>query len=215
MNITLTPKLRQWVEQKVKSGKYKNADEVLCEALRSMENKEKVYPILGSMDGNDIEAMALLVMMEAAKSAAEDLKEIMKEIKAKNAAKQKLRELQRKVKCDIASSTGQMRLEFGKIGMGSERAYHHVFIPVEDPCSESGVKLIETDLHKGRITDISILESIRDDLRDKLDSLSEMGEMESLRLQMIMERRSKMIQTLSNIMKKMSDTSQSIIQNLK
>jgi putative addiction module CopG family antidote len=215
MNITLTPQLRQWVEQKVKSGKYKNADEVLCEALRSMEHKEKGYSTLGSMDGNDIQAMAFIVMMEAAKSAAEDLKEIMKELQAKNAAKQKLRELLRKVKCDIVNSTGQMRLEFGKNGMGSERAYHHVIIPVEDPCSESGVRLIETDLHNGRITDISTLQSIRDDLKDKLDSLSEMGEMESLRLQMAMDRYSKFMSTLSNIMKRMSDTSQSIIQNMK
>ncbi len=215
MNITLTPKFRQLVEQKVKSGKYKNADEVICEALRSMENKEKVYPILGSVDGNDIEAMALIVMMEAAKSAAEDLKEIMKEIQAKNTAKQKLRELHRMVKCDIASSTGQMRLVFGKNGMGSERVYHHVLIPVEDPCSESGIKLIETDLHNGHITDVSMLESIRDDLRDRLDNLSEMSEMDSLRLQMTMDRRSKFMQTLSNLLKKISETSQSITQNLK
>jgi len=51
--------------------------------------------------------------------------------------------------------------------------------------------------------------------RDKLDSLSEMGEMESLRLQMAMDRKSKMMATLSNLLKKMSDTSSSITQNIK
>ena len=50
---------------------------------------------------------------------------------------------------------------------------------------------------------------------DKLDSLSEMGEMESLRLQMAMDRKSKMMTTLSNLLKKMSDTSSSITQNIK
>lgn len=49
----------------------------------------------------------------------------------------------------------------------------------------------------------------------RLDSLSEMGEMESLRLQMAMDRQSKMMSTLSNILKKISDTAQSITQNLK
>ena len=215
MEIAITPKQKRLIDQKIKKGDYKNTAEVIGAALNLLDEKDRAFTELGSLANSDIEALVFIVMREAAKSAAEDLKEIMKEIRAKNAAKQKLRELQGKVKCDIANSTGQMRLEFGQNGMGSERAYHHVFIPVEDPCSESGIKLIETDLHKGRITDISILESIRDDLRDKLDSLSEMGEMESLRLQMIMDRRSKMIQTLSNIMKKISDTSQSIIQNIK
>ena len=51
--------------------------------------------------------------------------------------------------------------------------------------------------------------------RDKLDSLSEMGEMESLRLQMAMDRKSNMMATLSNLLKKMSDTSSSITQNIK
>jgi putative addiction module CopG family antidote len=215
MNVTLTPKLKRLVEQKVKSGSYKNADDVIGGALRLMEEKDGVFDTLGSFNGSDIEALAFIVMMQAARDAEEDLKEIMNEMKAMNAAKRKLRELQKKIKCDIANSTGQMRLEFGQSGMGSERAYHHALIPVSDPCSESGMKFIETDLYKGRIADVSILESIRDDLKDKLDSMSEMGEMESLRLQMIMDRRSKLLETLSNILKKISDTSQSITQNLK
>jgi len=48
-----------------------------------------------------------------------------------------------------------------------------------------------------------------------LDSNSEMGEMESLRLQMTMDRMSKLMSTLSNILKKAGDTDQSIIQNIK
>jgi hypothetical protein len=54
-----------------------------------------------------------------------------------------------------------------------------------------------------------------DELHNDLDSMSEMGEMESLRLQMAMDRVSKMMSTLSNLLKKISDTSSSIVQNLK
>jgi len=215
MDISITARQKRLIERKVKNGDYRNAAAVIEDALNLLDEKDKAIKNLGPLENSDIEALAFIVMMEAAKSAAEDLKEIMKEMRAMNAAKQKLRELQRKVKCDIANCTGQMRLEFGQNGMGSERAYHHVFIPVEDPCSENGVKLIETDLHKGRITELAILESIRDDLRDRLDSMSEMGEMESLRLQMIMDRRSKVVSTLSNLLKKIGDTSQSITQNIK
>jgi chromosome segregation ATPase len=52
-------------------------------------------------------------------------------------------------------------------------------------------------------------------LKQELDSLSELGETESLRLQMAMDRISKMMSTLSNVLKKISDTAQSITQNLK
>jgi hypothetical protein len=52
-------------------------------------------------------------------------------------------------------------------------------------------------------------------MKDDLDSMSEMGEMESLRLQMAMDRLSKMMATLSNLLKKASDTSQTITQNIK
>ena len=52
-------------------------------------------------------------------------------------------------------------------------------------------------------------------VKDELDSLSEMGEMESLRLQMAMDRMSRAMATISNIMKKMTETAQGITQNLK
>ena len=42
-----------------------------------------------------------------------------------------------------------------------------------------------------------------------------MAQSESLRLQMAMDREQKLIATLSNLMKKMSDASESIVQNLK
>jgi hypothetical protein len=64
--------------------------------------------------------------------------------------------------------------------------------------------------------------AVRDDLcakkesvKNKLDSMSEMGEMESLRMQMAMDRLSKLMSTLSNLLKKSSSTGQSITQNIK
>jgi hypothetical protein len=59
------------------------------------------------------------------------------------------------------------------------------------------------------------IDSLIDQAKADLDSLSEMGEMESLRLQMAMDRLSKLMSTLSNLLKKVSDTASSIVQNLK
>ena len=58
-------------------------------------------------------------------------------------------------------------------------------------------------------------ETLKNEVKSKLDSLSEMGETESLRLQMMMDRLSKFMTALSNIMKKISDTADGIVSNLK
>lgn len=59
------------------------------------------------------------------------------------------------------------------------------------------------------------LDNAKETIKNKLDSMSEMGEMESLRLQMAMDRLSKLMSTLSNMLKKISDTASAITQNIK
>ncbi len=49
----------------------------------------------------------------------------------------------------------------------------------------------------------------------RINRISEMGEMESLRLQMAMDRMSKMMSTLSNVLRKASQTAQNITGNIK
>jgi hypothetical protein len=99
--------------------------------------------------------------------------------------------------------------------MGTERAYHRACIPYPDPELESGVRCVRTDLHPGKISDIAQLEAIRDSLKDKLDGMNELSEMTSLRLQMAMDRRSKFMATLSNLIQKLGATQEAIVQNLK
>jgi hypothetical protein len=59
------------------------------------------------------------------------------------------------------------------------------------------------------------LNTVQSDFKSRLDSMNEMSEMTSMRLQMAMDRRSKFMDALSNIMKKISDTSESVVQNIK
>ena len=42
MNISLTPDLDNWVTEQVKTGCYFSATEVICEALRLLQNSEAV-----------------------------------------------------------------------------------------------------------------------------------------------------------------------------
>ena len=70
-------------------------------------------------------------------------------------------------------------------------------------------------MHKGPIKDVGVLRAIQYELKNELDSMSEMSEMESLRLQMAVDRFSKVMSALSNILKKISDTQSAIITNVK
>lgn len=59
------------------------------------------------------------------------------------------------------------------------------------------------------------LDALVDKTKGDLDKLSELSEMQQIRLQMAMDRQSKMAQALSNILKKISDTSSGIVKNMK
>ena len=229
MDITLPAKLQQFVESRVKDGDFADESDVVREALRfrmaagaRMANvgaDASVMPaVLGNVANGDIEAIAFIVLMQAARSMDEDLKMIMASVKAATAAKARLRELLRKVSRDLTKNAYATEngapLDFST-GLGNEAAYHTVQMPATDIESASGVSLAETDLYPERVTRTEQIQAVLDDLKGRLDSLSELGEMESLRLQMVMDRRAKLLETLSNIMKKLSETANSITQNLK
>jgi len=40
MNVSLTPELENWVDEKVRTGRYASASEVIREALRLLEEQE-------------------------------------------------------------------------------------------------------------------------------------------------------------------------------
>ena len=120
-------------------------------------------------------------MMQATKSAQDDLRAILEQMQLVNEKKQKLRKLLEK-----SRETGSREYDL-----------------------EATFQLVATLYAK------QLEEDAVDTLKGDLDSMSEMGEMESLRLQMAMDRLSKMMSTLSNLLKKISDTSSQIVQNLK
>jgi putative addiction module CopG family antidote len=227
MNITLPAEYKRFLEKKVKEGVYQSEDEVVLDALRSFQERDRLNSAGGNLssqlallglENSDIEAQIFIVLMQSTKDMDEDLKMIMTEVKAMTAAKQKLRELISKVNKDLAANAGQRDkkppLDFST-GLGNQQAYHKAQLPFVAPELENGIKLINTDLYPGKIEDISQLRVILDDLISKLDGMNEMSEMTSLRLQMMMDRRSKFMTILSNIMKKISITQETIVQNLK
>ena len=71
------------------------------EVGRALQALRLDFAVLGSMPEGDIEALAFLVMMQAAKSAQEDLKAVMKGVKESNKEKEALRETQAELKKEV------------------------------------------------------------------------------------------------------------------
>lgn len=176
-------------------------------------SKSRTYGVLGSMNGQDIEAIAFLVLMQASKSAQEDLKAIMAHVKAINDQKEKLRSASALLK----SNQNITRIKLDSLKSVSNQT--QVIQKQNNLRNIQPVRTVALDSTKPVRANTPVtkaeINTTKDKLKNDLDSMSEMGEMESLRLQMAMDRMSKMMSTLSNLLKKISDTAQGIIQNLK
>jgi RNAse (barnase) inhibitor barstar len=125
-------------------------------------------------------------------------------------------------------TTPQLSITLGTFGLefeGSEaflRSEVPKFIQAASELQASKVmiplSILLNMLEESRNTQANItelFEAAKEALKSKLDSLSELGEMESLRLQMAMDRLSRLMSALSDLLKKASDTASGITQNLK
>jgi hypothetical protein len=165
---------------------------------------------VGSPAGGDIEELAFVVLMQATQDQDNDLQQIMNEVRAQTKAKQFLREQMQIVNTDVANSARQQSntpcttpacQQLAKQASEIARLTAQTKKPVQ--------------INGNRPITYGDLKSIQSNLQGSLDSMNEMSEMTSMRLQMAMDRRSKFVETLSNILKKMSDTSDAIVANLK
>jgi hypothetical protein len=177
------------------------------------------YAVLNIGDA-DISALCFMVLMEAAKSAKEDLKAIMANVKSINNAKaqqrQNLQEAQAAQSKCSSKTAGQsvtdlgIKTEYAKATVDADPSNPKGFLN-----NSKGYVLDQSHDGKVQHPTKSDVDTLVEKMKGDLDSMSEMGETESLRLQMAMDRLSKMMSTLSNILKKISDTGQSITQNMK
>jgi hypothetical protein len=205
----LQPSAKAWVEQQARAEARKAAPDLpaLESAIRKRFPDLKARSAAGAT--SDIDALIFLVMMQAAQDMNEDLKSMMERVKAIDAAKQTLRELIRNANAEVARSARNLHApcrspfcqslpaKLGALATATAALPHPV--RVSSPAQPTYAQL----------------RALQGRLKADLDSMNELNEMESLRLQMAMDRRSKFMQALSNILKKTSDTQASIVQNLK
>ena len=172
------PVKRSWVYKTAVKYRGKEITE-----LKAMSEASNASSVLGNMAEGDIEAMAFLVLMQASKTANDDLKNIMAEVKTVNNAK--------------ANQRQQIK--------NNPSTKDNIILKARD-----GNVVVKKDTLKRA--------SLNPNLKlqpSKKDDLNEMGEEQQLRMQMAMDRRSKMMEAISNLLKKIADTEDQIIQNIK
>ena len=181
----------RWIKSTAQEANQKNL------AAEEVQVKTSSYGMLGSMGNQDIEALAFLVLMQASKSAQEDLKSIMAQVKSINNQKSKIREALASLD-DKNRSITRARLDSFKLLLKPQ----------------PNVKRTNNIPSTREISQVEI-DNMRTGLIESRDSLSGLGEERQLKLQILMDRRSKIMTTLSNLMKKISQTQDNIIANLK
>jgi hypothetical protein len=197
---------------------------------------DRIFSAAG-ISGMDASEAAFLVLAMATKDMDDDLRMIMAEIKATNAAKQKLRDQIKALNEWISEAMGESgghpkssdidnTKVSGKPPATAARTQPAKVPPVRTASLQTASSpVIRLEYVKAptirplppRNSDVavSILKSLLDEIKDQLDGLNELSEMTSLRLQMTMDRRSKFISTLSQMMKKTSTTQDILVQNIK
>ncbi len=84
MNVNLTPQLEEMVRQKVNSGLYTSASEVVREALRLMDEKDRLQAAKLAQLRQDIHEG-----LESGLATAWDAEQVKREGRAKRAAKRR------------------------------------------------------------------------------------------------------------------------------
>jgi hypothetical protein len=160
--------------------------------------------------GMDIDALAFMVLMQAANDQNQDLQEIMNEMQARTKAKQALRNLLNQLQRDVAANANQqakevcataecrsIAQEFAQIESLTAQTGHPVRFNVSDPPTYGQLRQAQTAAG------------------ESLDGLSDMSNSMQMKIQMEQAQYSQVMEAISNIEKKMNDTSTSIIQNMK
>ena len=207
LSAKVQPSAKSWIQQRALLESQKNTLDVA--ALKADAKSRFQGPHLNLADA-DIEAIAFIVLMEATRSSQEDLEKIMAETKAINNTKQALRDTLSEVGRDIAAPNKPTPSAPCNTPLCRSLPARLSQIEAQAPASPTVRRL---QVHPNPT--FADLNAVQNDLKSRLDSMNEMSEMDSMRLQMAMDRRSKFLEALSNLMKKISDTSDSVVQNMK
>lgn len=241
---SLQPSARSWAEKQAKIEAKRPAldlnalsNAILTRFAGQLPSGGPPPPFAGLVGGGDVADMAVIVILMMVQDSDDDLQEQMLEAQTQMQAKQALRallnemqQLQAKLASEgycicsppvcsaneIICTCALSQLE------GETGATCSIPVQVGSTC----VCEVSTDLNQGAAcatpgggNTVGItsqqLTSVIAQLQDKLDSDNELSEEAMMQLQMLMDERSKLLQTASEIEKSNSDAEEPMVGNLK
>lgn len=194
-----------WIRRTALMVNRQNMDEA---GIRQFASAYAGQNKLGNMD---IEALVALVMMQSSKDNDEELRNMMAYIKKTNDEKQKLREANEEIEKSKNAMSKQMLDSFRLL----TKPQVNTVSATQTTKLQTSPSISKVNKPANTLVSATEIKQVQDSLKSKMDSMNEMSEMTSMRLQQTMDRRSKFITALSNVMKKISETQDSIIQNMK
>ena len=163
----------------------------------------------------DVASMAFLVVEEAARSAREDLAAIMASVRGIDEQKRAWREA-----VDALNTAGARAAEHlstvDRLTVEASRAVGEALDGYGESFSETALEQLDSWAVHSRLESERLQRQLQDAgfVAERLETLTERSELESLRLQQVMDRRSKLIATLSGILTKEAGSARAITENL-
>lgn len=226
-NLRITRLLQPTAKQKIVRASKDYEKRILSSNWRLDYHDAAVDAVrsqFGNLPTQDIDVLVQLVMFELWQSEEEALKEMLEEMHRMNELKNKHREYIDLLKKQKANARSKMRKEF----KASSKQTLTASVPKKPRPVRTSAKMASTRYlkikypktpniaHKNtKNMNLAELDKYVEDMEHKMATLSGLSEELSLKLQLLMDRRSKIIQTLSNMLKKISQTSDVLISNIK
>jgi hypothetical protein len=226
-NLRITKLLQPSAKQKVARAAKAYEDRVISSDWQVDYQRAAVEAVrsqFGTLSSTDMDVLVQLVMFELWEAEEAALKEMLEEMHRMNQAKKRQREYINNLKKQRASLKTKMRQEPQALKKqpSATRVQEQARIVQKSPKMAVTRHLrisypkTPTITHKNTKNMTMVeLDKYVEEKEHELDSLGGLSEELSLKLQILTDRRSKIIQTLSNILKKISQTSDTIIANIK
>ena len=226
-NLRITKLLQPTAKQKIARTSKDYENRVLSSNWRVDYHDAAVDAVrsqFGNLPAQDIDVLIQLVMFELWESEEKALKEMLDEMHRMNQAKKKQREYINNLKKQKASAQSKMREEYKVVSKQPPVAsVQKKPRPVRKSQKMASTRYLKIKYPKTpniaykntKNMNLAELDKYTDEMEHKRDTLSGLSEELSLKLQLLMDRRAKIIQTLSNILKKISRTSDTLISNIK
>ncbi len=179
----------------------------------------------GNLTRTETDVLAQLVMFELLRAANATREEMLEEMHRMIQLKKRQQEYilhLKKQRISSAKKKARQEYETSKKQPAATRVQQQARIVKKPPKTAVTRQLRISYPKTPAITNKNVknmtlveLDKYVEEKEQELDSLGGLSEEISLKIQILMDRRSKIIQTLSNILKKISQTSDSIISNIK